>query len=193
MPRDSNGDYELVSGNPVEPGTIIQSTWANTTMEDIAIALSDSLDRYGRGGMLAPFLFFDGSREAPGAAWANEPNTGLYRAGGGDLRMSVRANDVMKWENDNAFIWDNEDEVWRAILTQGGENGVASGTVEGQTLRWNNTSKRYENTSILRVLNNGNVFGLFQGSGVAQQSSKVEVTTLLPTPADPNTLYIVTV
>ena len=68
MPRDANGNYTLPAGNPVVSGSIITSAWANTTMSDVANALTDSLDRYGRGGMLAPFTFSDGTEGAPGAA-----------------------------------------------------------------------------------------------------------------------------
>lgn len=43
MPRDINGDYTLPAGNPVVPGTTIATTWANTTLSDIAAALTASL------------------------------------------------------------------------------------------------------------------------------------------------------
>jgi hypothetical protein len=47
MPRDSNGIYTLPTGNPVLSGELIESTWANTTMSDIAQALTGSLPRDG--------------------------------------------------------------------------------------------------------------------------------------------------
>ncbi len=54
MPRASNGVYTLPNTvNPVVPGTTITSIWANSTMTDIGAALTDSLDRYGRGSMAA--------------------------------------------------------------------------------------------------------------------------------------------
>lgn len=43
MPRDINGVYTLPAGNPVIPNTIIATNWANTTMDDIAAALTASL------------------------------------------------------------------------------------------------------------------------------------------------------
>lgn len=43
MPRDIAGNYTLPAGNPVVPNTIIATNWANTTMQDIADALSASL------------------------------------------------------------------------------------------------------------------------------------------------------
>ena len=89
MPRDSAGNFTLVPGNPVQSGTVVSSTWANSTLDDVSVALTDSLDRYGRGGMLAPFKFSDGTNLLPGAAWVNEPTTGFYRFDGGDLRAAV--------------------------------------------------------------------------------------------------------
>lgn len=43
MPRDVNGVYTLPAGNPVVTGTTITSTWGNTTLSDIATALTQSL------------------------------------------------------------------------------------------------------------------------------------------------------
>ena len=188
MPRNSTGDYSLPVGNPVEPGEIIESIWANTTMDDIAIALTDSLDRNGQGGMLAPFKFADGSRSAPGAAWANEPSTGLYRAGSGDLRMSVRNNDVMRWENLVASVWDPVESEWNAILTKA---DIPDGAADGQTIRWDQTTLSWRITSVLKVQTNGLVTGLFRGVAVDQVSTRIEVVSTLPSGADPNTLYLV--
>ena len=51
MPRDSQGLYSLPAGNPVVPGTLIESQWANPTMSDIGQALTDSLPRDGSAPM----------------------------------------------------------------------------------------------------------------------------------------------
>lgn len=188
MPRDSTGDYSLPVGNPVEPGEIIESIWANTTMDDIAIALTDSLDRNGKGGMLAPFKFADGSKNAPGATWANEPSTGLYRAGAGDLRMSVRGNDVMRWENLAASVWNPVELQWEELLTS---SDFTDGTIDGQTIRWDQPTDRWTVSSVLKVQTSGIVTGLFRGVAVDQPSTKIEVVSTLPASADPNTLYLV--
>ena len=71
MPRDIAGNYTLPSGNPVQSGEVVSSAWANATMADVAAALTNSLDRNGQGGMLAPFRFADGTASLPGAAWVN--------------------------------------------------------------------------------------------------------------------------
>jgi hypothetical protein len=47
-PRDGNGTYTLPAGNPVVVGTPISATTHNTTMSDIATALSNSLAKDGQ-------------------------------------------------------------------------------------------------------------------------------------------------
>jgi len=54
MPRNSQGLYTLPPGNPVIPNTLIESTWANPTMDDIALALTGSLPRNGTAPMTGP-------------------------------------------------------------------------------------------------------------------------------------------
>ena len=89
MPRSNSGIYTLPGGNPVTPGDVIAAAWANTTMDDLADALTYSLSRTGAGGMLAPFRIDDGNVTAPGLAYLTETNTGLYRSGAGSVWMSV--------------------------------------------------------------------------------------------------------
>jgi hypothetical protein len=48
MSRNGSGTYTLPAGNPVVTGTTISSTWANTTMTDIANALTGSLAADGQ-------------------------------------------------------------------------------------------------------------------------------------------------
>ena len=48
MSRNGSGTYSLPAGNPVVTGTTISSTWANTTLNDIANALTGSLAADGQ-------------------------------------------------------------------------------------------------------------------------------------------------
>jgi hypothetical protein len=88
MPRNSSGTYTLPLP-PVIPDTVIESVWANTSLDDIAQSLTDSLDRYGRGSMVGPFRFADGTLASPGASWTAETNTGFARLGTGVLAASI--------------------------------------------------------------------------------------------------------
>jgi hypothetical protein len=51
MSRNGSGTYSLPAGNPVVTGTTISSTWANTTLNDIASALTGSVASDGQTPM----------------------------------------------------------------------------------------------------------------------------------------------
>lgn len=51
MSRNGNGQYTLPAGNPVVTGTSITSDWANTTLGDIATALTGSVAADGQTPM----------------------------------------------------------------------------------------------------------------------------------------------
>ena len=95
MSRDSNGTYSLPAGNPVITGTVISSTWANSTMSDISAALTDSLSRTGLGGMSSPLKLAAGSSALPGLTWGLEPSSGFYREAAGDFRWVISTTEVM--------------------------------------------------------------------------------------------------
>lgn len=122
MPRDGGGTYTLPAGNPVIPGTIIETTWANPTMSDIGAALTDSLSRTGSGGMLVPFQNADGSVSLPGITWSNQQNMGFYRPNLDEMRVSVAAVDKARWTSDandpmDIFVGG----MWVAVMNEGGD------------------------------------------------------------------------
>ena len=51
MSRNGTGVYSLPAGNPVVPSTTISTTWANTTLTDIASALTGSVASDGQTPM----------------------------------------------------------------------------------------------------------------------------------------------
>lgn len=51
MSRNGSGTYSLPSGNPVVPGTSITASWANSTMTDLANALTGSVASDGQTPM----------------------------------------------------------------------------------------------------------------------------------------------
>ena len=89
MPRNSSGTYALPAGNPVSPNTIIETAWANPTMADIGSALTDSLDRFGRGSMLAPIKAPDGTASAPVYSFVSEATLGIYRPASQQIGFAV--------------------------------------------------------------------------------------------------------
>jgi len=97
MPRNASGTYTLPAGNPVVSGNIIEATWANSTLNDVATEMTNSLSRTGAGGMTGALRLADGTASVPGLAWAAETGTGFYRAGSADIRFVVATNLVQKW------------------------------------------------------------------------------------------------
>ena len=86
MSRNASGTYTLIAGNPVVTGTVISSTWANNTLNDIATALTDSLDRTGKGAMSAPLKLVSGTAALPGLTFDAANNAGLsLLAAAGDV------------------------------------------------------------------------------------------------------------
>jgi hypothetical protein len=122
MPRNGSGTYTLPAGNPVTSGALIEASWANTTMSDLASAITDSLARNGEGGMTAPLRFADGSVGAPGFSWTNETATGIYRSGSGDMRVSLQGVDVSIWNSNGLTI-----PAAKALSAQG--NATVNGTL----------------------------------------------------------------
>jgi hypothetical protein len=51
MSRNGSGTYTLPAGNPVVTGTVISTTWANNTMNDLASAMTDSVAADGQTPM----------------------------------------------------------------------------------------------------------------------------------------------
>lgn len=94
MPRNQNGQYFLPDGNPVTPGELITSDWANTTLDDVAAGLSGSLDRNGAGGMKAPLKLIDGTVNNPSLSFSSEGSTGVYLKSTGVMGVSVMGTEV---------------------------------------------------------------------------------------------------
>lgn len=111
MPRNAQGQYYLPDGNPVVPGTTIQADWANPTLEDIAQALSDSLDRDGQGGMKAPLKHVDGSEATPSMTFTNDTSTGLSLKSTGVIGVSCGGKSVAEVSK-NGVTMVNDTEVF---------------------------------------------------------------------------------
>src|SRR5882724_8627207 len=90
MPR-AGGVYTLPAGNPVVTLTVISSGWANTTMSDIATALTGSLPTDGSASMTGPVKLTDGAVNAPALTWGSETTSGWYKIGANSFGFSVAA------------------------------------------------------------------------------------------------------
>jgi len=88
MPRDANGIYSLPLP-AVAAGTTITTLWGNTTTQDIAAALTDSLSRTAQGGMSGPLRLISGTAGAPSLAFVDQVGLGLYRSASGVMNFTV--------------------------------------------------------------------------------------------------------
>ncbi len=95
MPRNSGGVYSLPAGNPVVTNTTISSTWANTTLSDIATALTGSLARDGSGAMTDALKLADGTVGAPSLTFGSQTTMGIYRFGSNVLAISTAS--TLRW------------------------------------------------------------------------------------------------
>jgi hypothetical protein len=112
MARDGSGFYQLPPLNPVEPGLIIRSDWANTTMEDLKNEITDSLSRSGKGGMYAALRGPDGSAGTPTFSFTYEPSTGRFRDGPGQIVESVLGKPVVRYLSTGLEQWDDSVPGW---------------------------------------------------------------------------------
>jgi hypothetical protein len=133
MPRAANGNYTLPVGNPVVTNTPISSTVQNTTMSDVASALSDSLSRSGLGGMLAPLPFAAGTVNSPGFTWSTESVSGFYLAGTNDMRATVAGVQRMRWTSVGVDVWDTLNSTWLPLSTAAGSNFAALNAINSFT------------------------------------------------------------
>lgn len=107
MPRDASGNYTLPAGNPVVTGTIIESDWANTTLNDVADEMTDSLSRTGEGGMVAPLGLPFGTNNVASLFFGTGVNNGLYAVNNVSFTATANGRAVQTWENTKVQIWDN--------------------------------------------------------------------------------------
>lgn len=108
MPRDVNGVYTLPPGNPVIPNTIIATNWANTTMDDIAAALTASLS-------------VDGSVTT--AKLANSSVTTIKIANGAVTLAKIDPNVALGISGVNVAV-NGGMQIWQAATSLGAGTGI---------------------------------------------------------------------
>ena len=115
MPRDSNGNYTLPLAD-VNAGEYITSTWANTTLADLAAAMTGSLARSGVGEMSGPLKLADGTDTIPGLSFFLEDTAGFYRAGTNDFRSVVSSIDQIRFTLSGPEVWDEVAGLWFPVV-----------------------------------------------------------------------------
>lgn len=90
----------------VVAGTTATAVWANTTLNDIATALTNSVPRDGSGAMTGALQLADGSVAAPGAIFSADPNSGLYRIGTDHVGFSAGGVYSFSYDGDGVRLKD---------------------------------------------------------------------------------------
>jgi hypothetical protein len=104
--RNSSGTYSLPQ-SPFISGTVINSSTMNSQFGDIAQSLTDSLDRNGKGPMLAPLRVQNGSNTAPSLSFNNDQDTGLYLVGDANPAMTIAGTKRQEWTSAGTAVTGN--------------------------------------------------------------------------------------
>ena len=92
MARNGSGVYNLPLA-AVIGGTVISTTWANTTLNDIATALTGSVAADGQTPMTAQLRGVSGTVSVPGFS-VRETTTGLYSPATNEVALSRGGNEA---------------------------------------------------------------------------------------------------
>lgn len=95
MARNASGTHSNPLPN-VAAGDTIEAAWANTSLSDFSVEITDSLSRTGKGNMSVPLKVVDGTVAAPGLSFSSEAGSGLYRASAGDLRIARLGTEIVR-------------------------------------------------------------------------------------------------
>lgn len=136
--RNSTGIYTLALGNPVQPGTTITTAWANSTLQDLASEMTNSLSRDGQGDMRAPLRVPDGTAPQPTFSFVNDPASGTYLAAASDVRLAVASVARQTWTPTLTTISTpaslSSTLAVTGNTTVGGTMGITGNTTVGGTL-----------------------------------------------------------
>lgn len=173
MSRNGSGTYVLPAGNPVVTGTIITSTWANTTMSDVATALTGSVASDGQTVMTGNLQM--GSNRITGLA------DGIAPSDASTVGQTTNAN--ITSGNINGAVIGNLDPK-NGTFT----NLVATLSATVPTMATSDDSTKAASTAYVKALIAGgeNVVNSFNGRKGAVTLTSGDVTTALgytpPTP-----------
>jgi hypothetical protein len=126
MSRNGSGTYTLPAGNPVVTGTTISSSWANSTLNDIATALTGSVAADGQTPMAGPLVM------------GNNKITGLA--------TGTASSDAVNWGQFTTPTFTGNVTVTSVgfVKLPVGTTAERDGTPVDGMIRYNSTLGRYE-------------------------------------------------
>ncbi len=121
MPRNGSSVYSLPAGNPVIAGTVIATTWANTTLTDIATALTNSLSTDGSTASVSL-----SGKTMSGGTFSGPAVTGVLTLTGGQIAFPA----VQVPSANVNTLDDYEEGTWTPVVTFAtpGNVNIAYGT-----------------------------------------------------------------
>lgn len=96
MARNASGTYSRVVDDYVD-GAVIRADDHNDEHDDFGAEITDSLNRSGKGGMLAGLKLINGLVGTPAFYFAGATTTGMYLNAAGDLRIALTAADIARF------------------------------------------------------------------------------------------------
>jgi hypothetical protein len=152
MPRNGSSVYSLPAGNPVIPGTVIATTWANTTLTDIATALTNSLSTDGSTASVSL-----AGKTMSGGTFSGPAVTGILTLTGGQIAFPA----VQVPSANVNTLDDYEEGTWTPSLTF-----VTPGTlVVGYTLQAGGYTKIGRSVNVcMGIITNSYTLGTASGN-----------------------------
>jgi hypothetical protein len=178
MARNGSGTYSLPAGNPVTTGTVISSTWANTTLNDISSALTTSLAYDGQTTPVAnlPMGGFVHTSVGNATVRTNYPSAGQVQDGTLSYLTSAAGTDTITAVAPIAMTAYAAGQTFRFIAA--GSNATTSVTLNINSIGAKNITKNGTTALAIGDIVSGSVVEVTYDGTEFQISSQVSSSLL---------------
>ena len=144
MSRNGSGVYSLPAGNPVVTGTVISTTWANNTMNDLASAMTDSVAADGQTPMTGPLNLNSNKviNVANGVLTGDAVNFGQFSTP--TFSGAVTCSSTLSVAGDTTMAGNLSVNSTGQLKIPSGTTGQRSATPLSGMIRFNSTLNQYE-------------------------------------------------
>ena len=144
MSRNGSGTYTLPAGNPVVTGTVISTTWANNTMNDLASAITDSVAADSQTPMTGPLNLNSNKviNVANGVLTGDAVNFGQFSTP--TFSGAVTCSSTLSVAGDTTMAGNLSVNSTGQLKIPSGTTGQRSATPLSGMIRFNSTLNQYE-------------------------------------------------
>jgi hypothetical protein len=144
MSRNGSGVYSLPASNPVVTGTVISTTWANNTMNDLASAMTDSVAADGQTPMTGPLNLNSNKviNVANGVLTGDAVNFGQFSTP--TFSGAVTCSSTLSVAGDTTMAGNLSVNSTGQLKIPSGTTGQRSATPLSGMIRFNSTLNQYE-------------------------------------------------